>query len=43
MMPQAGEDGKWLKDNMEAFQHKADGGDEEFKDLIEDVTSRGMV
>jgi len=40
MLSEAGQDGEWLRRNMEAFEQKAEDGDEEFKDLVEDVKSR---
>ena len=43
MMPEAGQDGAWLKENMRAFEQRAADGDEEFKDLVEDVKNRGMI
>lgn len=42
-IPPAGEDRQWLKENIDKFQQKADEGDEDFKDMVEDVKSRGLV
>ena len=40
-MGQAGEDKQWLKANMEAFRRKAEAGDRDFRDLVEEVGRRG--
>ncbi|KAF2152320.1 hypothetical protein K461DRAFT_256144 [Myriangium duriaei CBS 260.36] len=42
MIPQAGEDQEWFKDNLAAFQAKADAGDENFKEMIEECKERGF-
>lgn len=39
-IPQAGQDGQWLKEYLPQFQKKADDGDEDFQALIEDVRTR---
>lgn len=43
ILPQAGEDVEWLQGNMEAFQAKADAGDEEFKDMVAEVKQRKLL
>ena len=43
MLPPAGGDGKWLKENMEKFQEKADEGDEDFVDMIKECKGRGLA
>lgn len=43
MVPLAGGDQDWLKDNLAEFQSKADAGDEEFKDMIDDCKARKLV
>lgn len=43
MMPEAGGDGQWLKDNVEAFEKKAEEGDEDFRDMVDECKARGMV
>ncbi|KAL2043152.1 hypothetical protein N7G274_004212 [Stereocaulon virgatum] len=40
-LPPAGEDGQWVKENMEAFKAKAEAGDRDFRDLVEEVGRRG--
>ncbi|GAB7350764.1 hypothetical protein MBLNU459_g1308t1 [Dothideomycetes sp. NU459] len=42
-IPPAGGDKQWLKDNLEAFKQKADGGDEDFQDMVKEITERGLV
>ena len=40
-MTQAGEEGNWLKDNMEYFKEQANAkGDEDFEGLIKEVEER---
>jgi len=34
LLPLAGEDGNWVKDNMQAFEKRAREGDESFKTLL---------
>lgn len=41
--PQAGEDKAWIKENLEAFQAKADGGDADFKALMLDIKDRQLA
>jgi len=43
MMPEAGKDREWLTENMEAFEQRARDGDDEFRDMLEDVKGRGML
>jgi len=43
MMPAAGGDVKWLEENMHAFEEKASAGDEEFKEMIQEVKARRLV
>lgn len=43
MTPAAGQDREWLKENEAAFEEKANGGDEEFVDMLKDVRGRGML
>jgi len=41
VIPGAGEEGNWLKDNMEEFKNRAEGkGDQDFVDLIKEVHER---
>jgi len=37
---QVGEDAKWLQENWEEFNRRADEGDEKFKKLISEVDSK---
>lgn len=41
-IPPAGGDKEWLKENMDAFRRKAEG-DEDFRDMVEEVEERGLV
>lgn len=41
--PQAGEDEGWIKENMAAFQAKADAGDEGFIDMVKDIKDRSLA
>ena len=43
MMPEAGQDGEWLKANEAAFEERAKGGDEEFAEMLKEVRGRGML
>ena len=38
--PKAGGDAAWLKENHAAFKKKADEGDLDFQDLMEDLQTR---
>ena len=42
-IPEAGKDGEWLVENMGAFRARAEEGDEDFKELVEEVEERGML
>lgn len=39
-LPAAGEDRQWLRSNMAEFEKKAKDGDEQFKELVEEVGRR---
>lgn len=41
--PQAGEDRAWIQENMQAFQAKADAGDQDFADMIKDIKDRKLA
>jgi hypothetical protein len=43
MIPQAGGDVQWLKDNMAKFEEKAKAGDDAFADLVAEVKERGLL
>jgi len=43
MFPPAGGDAKWLKAHMNEFKQLAENGDQDFKDLIDDVQSRRLM
>lgn len=43
MIPRAGEDVQWLRDNMEEFEMKAKSGDEEFAEMVDEVRERGLL
>ena len=38
---QAGEDGGWLKENVARFEERAAAGDGDFRDLLEEMRTRG--
>lgn len=38
--PKAGHDAEWLKQNYAVFKKKADEGDEDFQDLMDDLSKR---
>lgn len=38
--PKAGQDAEWLKKHYPAFKKKADEGDEDFQELMEDLKKR---
>lgn len=41
VIPGAGEEGNWLKDNMDEFKNRAEGrGDQDFVDLLKEVDER---
>ncbi|KAK3174054.1 hypothetical protein OEA41_001298 [Lepraria neglecta] len=39
-LPPAGKDKMWLKENVTAFKAKADEGDEDFQDMLEEMRTR---
>lgn len=39
-LPQAGQDQKWLKENLSEFKKLAQGGDGDFQDMMEELKSR---
>ncbi|KAH8159263.1 hypothetical protein CIB48_g8981 [Xylaria polymorpha] len=43
VIPEAGKDKEWLKDNLPAFKKKADEGVVEFQDLVEEIEARGLL
>jgi len=43
MIPAAGGDAQWMRENWAVFKEKADAGEQEFVDLVEDARSRGLV
>lgn len=43
ILPSAGNDKKWISDNWEAFNKRAEAGDEEMKDVVEDIKERGLL
>lgn len=43
VLPPAGEDAEWMRENMHAFRAKADSGDEDMKGLVEEIERRKMV
>lgn len=43
IIPGAGGDAQWLRDHWDEFQAKADAGEQEFVDLVQDAKERGLV
>ncbi|CAK4030420.1 Hypothetical predicted protein [Lecanosticta acicola] len=43
LIPKAGEDVQWMKDNWEEFQMKAQSGDELFAEMVEEIQTRGLL
>ncbi|KAK5165078.1 uncharacterized protein LTR77_009175 [Saxophila tyrrhenica] len=43
VIPQAGGDAQWMRDNWEAFKQRADAGEQEFVDMVKDAQDRGLV
>jgi len=43
MMPEAGQDKAWLRKNIDAFKKKAEDGDEDFRDMVEECKERGLI
>ena len=42
-LPPAGGDVQWLHENWEAFNEKAEAGDEEFVEMVKEVKERGLM
>lgn len=42
-LPKAGEDQEWLQTHMKEFQRLAGQGDEEMKEMIEEIEERGLL
>ena len=43
MMPEAGGDRDWVRENLEAFEKRAREGDEEFAEMVGECRERGLV
>ena len=43
ILPQAGQDVAWLRENWEAFNRKAEGGDEDMAEMVKEVEERGLM
>lgn len=43
LLPQAGGDRQWITENWDAFNQKAQAGDTEFQELVEEVKERGLL
>ncbi|KAF2482911.1 hypothetical protein BDY17DRAFT_250560 [Neohortaea acidophila] len=43
VLPSAGGDVDWIRENMAAFRKRADEGDEDMKGLVADVEARGLL
>ncbi len=42
MVPEAGEDGRWMRENMGEFERRAGEGDEGMKSLVEEIKRRSL-
>jgi len=42
-IPEAGGDKAWMRENMPEFERKAREGNEDMKDLIEEIKTRGLL
>ena len=42
MLPEAGDDGRWIKENMEEFERRAKGGNVVMREMIEEIKMRGL-
>ena len=43
MLPEAGEDGKWIRTNLGEFERRAEKGDGVMRELVEEVRQRGLA
>ncbi|TKA77197.1 hypothetical protein B0A49_01842 [Cryomyces minteri] len=43
VLPEAGKDVQWFKENMVAFKKKAEDGDDEFQDMVAEIERRGLI
>jgi Putative oxalocrotonate tautomerase enzyme len=43
MIPESGHDRDWLKEQFTNFKKKADSGEEEMKELVEDIETRKLI
>ena len=43
ILPPAGGDVQWLQDNWEAFNQRANEGDEEMAEMVREVQERGLM
>ena len=42
MLPEAEDDGRWIKENMPEFERRAKGGNEVMRDMVEEINARGL-
>ena len=43
LLPEPGTDAKWVHANWDEFQRKAEAGDKDFQELVEEARERGIV
>jgi hypothetical protein len=43
MIPESGHDQDWLKERFVDFKKRADSGEEEMKELVEDIERRKLI
>lgn len=43
MLPEAGDDRKWIKENMEEFERRAQCGDVTMMEMVEEIRIRGLA
>jgi hypothetical protein len=42
MLPEAGDDGKWIRENMGEFERRAGNGDRAMREMVEEIKVRGL-
>jgi hypothetical protein len=43
MLPEAGDDGKWIKENMGEFERRSKDGDVTMREMVEEIRVRGLA
>lgn len=42
-IPEAGKDAEWMKENFGEFKKRAEGGDEQMRQMVEEIEARGLL